>query len=572
MSIIIKGLSVSTGICIGKAILISKDDINYAPSFIKKSQVKTETKRFLRSLASIKEEYKKSREKIKDNLPMAKLIETQLFFIEDQDFQMHIIEMIENNLYTANWAIANEYKSIKKSFDDIKDKYIKERLIDIKQMVMSLLDLLQSNKKENIYSKISLENKVVITDEITPKDVIDIYQKQGSGVITSHGSKSSHSAILSKSLSLPMIVKAESSKEVIRDNDDIIMDLDNEIIIVNPDQFELEYFKGIQSHRYSLQKSLRRVLKKKSLTDDGIKINIMSNLELSDEVKFLNNNCDGIGLYRTEYLYMNRNDLPSEKEQMSVYAKVFKAMKNKPVTLRTLDIGSDKEVSENIKVGDIAKNPALGLRGIRYSLAEKNIFQTQIKAMLRAGYNNSLRILIPMITSLNEIIKTKELINNAKLELKKERKKFTNKYDLGIMIEVPACALQADELAKHVDFMSIGTNDLIQYTLAIDRIDDEVSSLYDPTNPAVLSLIKKVIDSCNKSSIDVTVCGEMAGEKSYTKLLLGLGLESFSMHPQAIPEVKDIILNSNINKIKRKVNAILKSNDRFLREKLISNL
>ena len=572
MSIIIKGLSVSTGICIGKAILISKDDINYAPSFIKKSQVKTETKRFLKSLASIKEEYKKSREKIKDNLPMAKLIETQLFFIEDQDFQMHIIEMIENNLYTANWAIAIEYKSIKKSFDDIKDKYIKERLIDIKQMVMSLLDLLQSNKKENIYSKISLESKVVITDEITPKDVIDIYQKQGSGVITSHGSKSSHSAILSKSLSLPMIVKAESSKEVIRDNDDIIMDLDNEIIIVNPDQFELEYFKGIQSHRYSLQKSLRRVLKKKSLTDDGIKINIMSNLELSDEVKFLNNNCDGIGLYRTEYLYMNRSDLPSEKEQMSVYAKVFKAMKNKPVTLRTLDIGSDKEVSENIKVGDIAKNPALGLRGIRYSLAEKNIFQTQIKAMLRAGYNNSLRILIPMITSLNEIIKTKELINNAKLELKKERKKFTNKYDLGIMIEVPACALQADELAKHVDFMSIGTNDLIQYTLAIDRIDDEVSSLYDPTNPAVLSLIKKVIESCNKSSIDVTVCGEMAGEKSYTKLLLGLGLESFSMHPQAIPEVKDIILNSNINKIKRKVNAILKSNDRFLREKLISNL
>ena len=572
MSILIKGLSVSTGICIGKAILISKDDINYAPSFIKKSQVKTETKRFLKSLASIKEEYKKSREKIKDNLPMAKLIETQLFFIEDQDFQMHIIEMIENNLYTANWAIAIEYKSIKKSFDDIKDKYIKERLIDIKQMVMSLLDLLQSNKKENIYSKISLESKVVITDEITPKDVIDIYQKQGSGVITSHGSKSSHSAILSKSLSLPMIVKAESSKEVIRDNDDIIMDLDNEIIIVNPDQFELEYFKGIQSHRYSLQKSLRRVLKKKSLTDDGIKINIMSNLELSDEVKFLNNNCDGIGLYRTEYLYMNRNDLPSEKEQMSVYTKVFKAMKNKPVTLRTLDIGSDKEVSENIKVGDIAKNPALGLRGIRYSLAERNIFQTQIKAMLRAGYNNSLRILIPMITSLNEIIKTKELINNAKLELKKERKKFTNKYDLGIMIEVPACALQADELAKHVDFMSIGTNDLIQYTLAIDRIDDEVSSLYDPTNPAVLSLIKKVIESCNKSSIDVTVCGEMAGEKSYTKLLLGLGLESFSMHPQAIPEVKDIILNSNINKIKRKVNAILKSNDRFLREKLISNL
>lgn len=572
MSIILKGLSVSKGICIGKAILISKDDINYAPSYIKKSQVKSETNKFLKSLASIKEEYKKSRDKIKNNLPMAKLMQTQLFFIEDQDFQMHIIDMIENNLYTANWAIATEYKNIKKSFDDIKDKYIKERLIDIKQMVMSLLDLLQSNKTENIFSMISLKDKLVVTDEISPKDIIDIYQKQGSGVITSHGSISSHSAILSKSLSLPLIVKAESSKEVIQDNDDIIMDLDNQIVIVNPEQFELEYYKSIQLHRYSLQKNLRKVLKKKSLTNDGIKINIMSNIELSDEVKFLNNNCDGVGLFRTEYLYMNRNDLPSEEEQMSVYRKVFKAMNNKPVTLRTLDIGSDKEVSENIKVGDIAKNPALGLRGIRYSLAEKNIFQTQIKAMLRAGHNNTLRILIPMITSLDEIIKTKELVNNAKLELKKERKNFTNEYDLGIMIEVPACALQADELSKHVNFMSIGTNDLIQYTLAIDRIDDEVSSLYDPTNPAVLSLIKKVINSCNKSHIDVTVCGEMAGEKSYTKLLLGLGLESFSMHPQAIPEVKDIILNSNINKIKRKINAILKSKDRLQREKLIRNL
>ena len=572
MSIILKGQSVSSGICIGKAILINKDDINYAPSFIKKSQVIAETKRFMKSLGSIKKEYKKSRDKIKDNLPMVKLMETQLCFIEDQDFQMHVLEKIKHSLHTANWAIATEYKSIKKSFDDIEDKYIKERLIDIKQIVVSLLDLLQPNKKEDVFSKINLEKKLIVTDEITPKDIVDIYQNNALGVITSHGSKSSHSAILSKSVSLPLMIKAESSKDIIQDNDTIIMDLDNEVIIINPDQSELKYFENVQSQRSSLQKSLRNVLKKKSFTNDGVKINIMSNLELSEEVKFLKNDCDGVGLFRTEYIYMNRKDLPSEKEQISIYGKVFRAMKNKPVTLRTLDIGSDKEISENIKVGDIAKNPALGLRGIRYSLTEKNIFQTQIRAMLRAGYKHSLRILIPMITSLSEIIKTRELINDSILKLKKERKKFTNKYDLGIMIEVPACALQADQLAKHVDFMSIGTNDLVQYTLAIDRIDDEVSSLYDPTNPAVLSLIKKVIESCNKSEIDVTVCGEMAGEKSYTKLLLGLGLESFSMHPQAIPEVKDIILNSNISKIKRKVNAILKSNDRFQREKLIRNL
>ncbi len=572
MSIILKGLSVSRGICIGKALIINKDDIDHAPSFIKKSQIKSEIKRFIKSLKDIKDEYEKSRKKINHNLPVSKLLEMQLFLIEDKDFQLHVKDKIENNLYTANWAISTQFKEIEKSFEDIKDKYIKERLIDIKQMVRSLLDLLQTNQKKRLFSKVSLDEKFIITDEISPKDIIDVYQNKGLGVITSHGSKSSHSAILSKSLSMPMMVKVQSSQDIIKDDDTIIMDSDNEIIIINPDEFELKYYKNIQSQKSTLEKDLMKVLKKKSVTNDGTKINIMSNLELSDEVKFLNSHCDGVGLFRTEYLYMNREDLPTEKEQFLAYSKVFKAMGSKPVTLRTLDIGSDKEVSENMKVGDIAKNPALGLRGIRYSLNEKNIFKTQLKAMLRAGYNNSLRVLIPMITSPNEIIKTRQLIDDVKLDLKKERRKFTNEFKLGIMIEVPACALQADQIAEHVDFMSIGTNDLVQYTLAIDRIDDEVSNLFDPTNPAVLSLIKKVIESGKKSNIDVSICGEMAGEKIFTRLLLGLGLKSFSMHPQAIPEVKNIILNSNINKIKRKINTILKCNDRLLRENLIRNL
>ena len=280
MSILLKGLSVSKGICIGKAILINKDGINYVPSFIKKSQTKSEVNKFAKSLSNIKKEYKKSRDKIKDNPSITKLMETQLFFVEDKDFQKHVINNIENNLYTSNWAIATEYRNIKKSFDDIKDKYIKERLIDIKQMVISLLDLLQSNKKENVFSKVNLENRFIVTDEITPKDIIDIYQNKGLGVITSHGSTSSHSSILSKSLSLPMMIKVQSSREIIQDNDIIVMDSDDEVIVVNPDQFELEYFKKLQSKKYSLQKDLRKVLKKKSLTNDGTKINIMSNLSL----------------------------------------------------------------------------------------------------------------------------------------------------------------------------------------------------------------------------------------------------------------------------------------------------
>ena len=447
----------------------------------------------------------------------------------------------KNNLYTASWSISSEYLAIKKSFDDVKDKYIRERLIDIKQMIMSLIELLQSNEKMNNFNNKSIKGKIIVTEEITPKDVIDIYHNKGIGVISSHGSKSSHSAILSKSLSLPMIVKVESSTNVIKNNDQLIIDPENQLIIINPNQFERQYFKKNQLTKNNLIKSFKKNSSKKAITKDKIEIDVLSNLELSEEVKLLKDNSDGIGLFRTEYLYMNRDDLPTEKEQVLAYKKVFKKLNNKPVTIRTLDIGSDKEVSENIQVGQIAKNPALGLRGIRYSLSEKNIFKTQIKAMLVAAYNSNLRILIPMITSLDEIIKAKELINDAKLELNKEKRKYNDNFDLGIMIEVPASAIQASLLSKHVDFMSIGTNDLVQYILATDRIDDEVADLYDPTNPAVLSMIKEVINSCKKSRVDVSVCGEMAGEKMYTKLLLGLGLRSFSMHPQVIPRLKTLL-------------------------------
>ena len=572
MSIIINGDRVSKGVCIGRAIIINKDNIDYSPTFIKKSQIDKEINKFTSAINAIKADYIKSKDKVRGNHAIIKLIETQLAFIEDGDFKKNIVNRIKKELHTAVWSISSEYQIIKDSFNDIEDKYIKERIIDIKQMIISILDFIRSNKKQNNFNDTKLNNKIIVTEEITPKDIIDIYHNKGLGVITSHGSVTSHSAILSRSLSLPMIVKVESAQRIIKNNDMLILDLDNQSITINPQNIELEYFKNKQSEKSSIEKDLRKFLKMKTITEDNIKIGILSNLELSEEVKYLKNDCDGIGLFRTEYLYMNRDDLPTEEEQFLAYKKVFKKMRNKPVTLRTLDIGSDKEVSENIKVGEIAKNPALGLRGIRYSISEKNIFKTQIRAMLRAGYNANLNILLPMITSCDEILKAKELINEVKFQLKKEKKKFTNKYSLGIMIEVPASALQADALSKHVNFMSIGTNDLVQYILAIDRIDDEVSSLYDPTNPSVLKLIKDVITSCNKSGINVTVCGEMAGDITYTKLLLGLGLRSFSMHPQAMPEVKSIIINSDTIKIKRKINAILKCNDTSSRKKLIKSL
>ena len=572
MSIILTGVGVSSGICIGDAIIVNKDNINYSPSYIRKSQVKDEIKKFEKALSRLRQEYQKSINKIKNNQAIIKLMDMQLTFVNDNSFKNNILKKIKNECCTVNWSISSEYLEIKKSFESVEDKYIKERLADIKQMIISLLDLLQSKKNNNNFNNENLKNKIIITDEITPKDVIDIHHSKGLGIICSHGSKSSHSSILSKSLALPMIINVSSSVEFIKNTDTLILDAGNDNVIVNPSNFELKHYRKTKSINRSIEKSYNKLAAKKAVTKDRIRIDVMSNLELSEEVKLINSNTDGVGLFRTEYLYMNRNDLPTEAEQIKAYKKVFNKALDKPVTLRTLDIGSDKEVSENIRIGQIAKNPALGLRGIRYSLIEKNVFKTQIKAMLRAGLDKKLRILIPMITSLDEINQVKKLINEAKTELDKQKKNYTNKYELGIMIEVPACAIQAGVLSKHVDFMSIGTNDLIQYILATDRIDDEVTNLYDPSNPAVLHIIKDVIDKCEKSGIDVAVCGEMASEKQYTKLLLGLGLKSFSMHPQAIPEIKNIIMNANIKEIKKKISAILGCNDYLARRQLVEDL
>ncbi len=572
MSIILTGVGVSSGLCIGDAIIVNKDNINYSPSYIKKSQVKDEIKKFEYALSRLKKEYQKSTNKIKDNQVIIKLMDMQLAFVNDSSFKNNILKKIKDEFFTVNWSISSEYLEIKKSFESVEDKYIKGRLADIKQMIISLLDLLQPKKNNDDFNNENIKNKIIITDEITPKDVIDIHHSKGLGIICSHGSKSSHSSILSKSLALPMIINVSSSVELIKDTDTLILDAGNHNVIINPGDFELKHYRKTQSINRDIERSYNKLAAKKAVTKDRIKIDVMSNLELPEEVKLINSNTDGIGLFRTEYLYMNRDDLPTEAEQIKAYKKVFKKALDKPVTLRTLDIGSDKEVSENIRIGQIAKNPALGLRGIRYSLIEKNVFKTQIKAMLRAGQDRKLRILIPMITSLDEINQVKQLINEAKTELDKQKKKYTKKYELGIMIEVPASAIQAGVLSKHVDFMSIGTNDLVQYILATDRIDDEVTNLYDPSNPAVLHIIKDVIDKCEKSGIDVAVCGEMASEKQYTKLLLGLGLKSFSMHPQAIPEIKNIIMNANVSEIKRKISTILSCNDYLARSGLVEDL
>ena len=299
----------------------------------------------------------------------------------------------------------------------------------------------------------------------------------------------------------------------------------------------------------------------------------MANLELPQELKIIKEkSIDGIGLFRTEYLYTDRTDFPTENEQFIAYKQIVKKMKNNPVIFRTLDIGADKEIPDNIKTGSIARNPALGLRGIRYSLSDQSVFINQIKAILRAGQYGTVKIMLPMITNLTEITDAKNLINIAKDHLRNEKKKFSNNIKIGIMVEVPSCAVLANRFAKHVDFFSIGTNDLVQYTLAIDRVDEEVNYLYDPINSAVLNLIKIVIDAGAKNKIPVSLCGEMAGDSNYTKLLLGLGLKSFSMHPSAIPEIKNIMINSDVSKLKKLSKDIINCDSIIKKNKLLDKI
>ena len=414
---------------------------------------------------------------------------------------------------------------------------------------------------------------ILITDDLSPADVLIAYQSKCCGLISEFGGRSSHSSILSRSLEIPSIVGLKNALNIIKDQDLIILDGNNGIVIVNPDKSCVDYYNQIKKEDKNRKTLLSRVMEKECVTTDQQRIEIMANLELPLEMKIIKGkNLDGIGLFRTEYLYTDRSDIPTETEQVADYKKIVRGLKGKPVIFRTLDVGSDKEIPENIQTGSIARNPALGLRGIRYSLNNQEVFLNQVKAILRAGYYGDVKIMLPMITTLSEIQKAKDLIEIAKSKLRKRKILFSDNVEVGIMIEVPASAVLSSRLAEFVDFLSIGTNDLVQYTLAIDRVDDEVNYLYDPFNSAVLTLIKNVIESGERHGVHVSLCGEMAGDKQFTRLLLGMGLKSFSMHPSAIPEVKKVIVESNKKNLSKLATQIIKCVDNKEKQKLIEKI
>ena len=557
----IHGTGVSNGIAIGKAHLISNALLEVVQYDIEIKDIPHEIKRFEDAIAAVKIELNKIKSQLPSDSPgeLSAFIDTHLMILKDKSLSFLPKTIIEHEKCNAEWAIKKQMDSVVKQFDQIEDQYLRERKQDVIQVVERVIKILLGHSNQ-----VAVKNKekltILVAHDISPADALHFKNHKYAAFITDGGGVTSHTAILSRSLNIPSIVALQNARTLIRDNDLIIVDGAQGVVIVNPTLEIQNYYKTLQDSWSDAQEKLQRIKTKKSITKDGALIHLFANIEVPNDIISVNvSGATGIGLFRTEFLFMNRQDMPDEEEQFQAYKRVAEAMGKRPVTIRTLDSGADKQTALNNK--KISPNPALGLRAIRLCLSEPKIFMIQLRAILRASQFGNIKILFPMLSSISELRQTKLLLERTKASLRKDKIKFNEKILIGGMIEIPAAAISADIFAQELDFLSIGTNDLIQYALAIDRTDDAVSHLYNPLHPAVLKLIALTIKSAHKYKKSIAICGEMAGEPKLTKLLIGMGVEQLSMHPSHILSVKQQVLNSSIKNIKPSVLRLLNLNE-----------
>ena len=557
----IHGIGVSNGIAIGKAHLISNALLEVVQYDIDIKNVPNEIKRFDNAIASVKVELNKIKSQLPSNSPgeLGAFIDTHIMILSDKSLSAMPRAIIENERCNAEWAIKKQMDSVVNQFDQIEDEYLRERKQDVIQVVERVIKVLLGHSNQ-IAVKNKEKSTILVAHDISPADALHFKNHKYAAFITDGGGVTSHTAILSRSLNIPSIVALQNARTLIRDNDLIIVDGTQGIVIVNPSLDIQKYYKQLQDTWGDEEEKLQRIKTKKSITKDGSPIHLFANIEVPNDIVSVNaSGATGIGLFRTEFLFMNRQDMPDEEEQFLAYKKVAEAMGKKPVTIRTLDSGADKQTALNNK--KISPNPALGLRAIRLCLSEPKVFMAQLRAILRASHFGNIKILFPMLSSISELRQTKLILERAKASLRKEKIKFNEKILIGGMIEIPAAAISADIFAQELDFLSIGTNDLIQYALAIDRTDDAVSHLYNPLHPAVLKLIALTVKSAHKYKKSIAICGEMAGEPKLTKLLIGMGVEQLSMHPSHILRVKQQVLSSSIKNMKASVHKLLSLNE-----------
>ena len=553
MTVAIKGISVSRGIAVGRSHRLERGQPEVAETCIPLAQLDDEIARLRRAVDIAKTQLKQIRKKIPDSTPsdIAAFIDTHLLMLSDSALSEAPEQIIRAQFCSAEWAMKLQLDKLVGVFDEMDDAYLKTRRDDVIHVVNRIFRILADMDDDLPLHEntLVLRNKIVIADDLTPADIV-LLQHQGMiAFITESGGPLSHTAILARSLNLPAIVGIHQAKSYIHNDEDIIIDGDQGIVLTKPSEaIRVYYNEKRKAYRqyYSKLVSLRN---KPTITLDGVSIQLYANAEIPEDILALHDlNVDGIGLFRSEYLFMNRNDLPDEEEQFNAYKEIALSMKGKPVTIRTLDLGADKHLKTQ-QYQDCPTNPALGLRAIRLCLNDPSLFRPQLRAILRASALGNIRMMIPMLTNTQEMFQVFSILDDLKKELTSEGLEFDENMQVGGMIEVPAAAISAHLFAKHLHFLSIGTNDLIQYTLAIDRIDEEVNYLYKPSHPSVLMLIHRVLAAGKAANKPVSMCGEMAGDPDYVRLLMGLGLREFSMQPNAILEVKNIINHTAIEKL-----------------------
>ena len=564
MSFTLHGLGVSGGIAIGRAMLMSHATLEVSHLTIAPRMVDKEIARFDAAVRAVKSELGTMKETT-EHAPaeLAAFIDIHTMFLEDPELVDKPREIIRERRCNAEWALVQQMEYLVAQFEQFEDPYLRERKLDVVQVVERVIKELLGHPGRAVMKTakgVTEEMLIVVAHDLSPADVIAFKDHRFASFITDVGGSTSHTAILARSLAIPSVVGMENARSLIRDGEQLIVDGNRGVVIVNPDQRVLEEYQ-LRRHQIELEKTkLKRLKTAPSQSIDGVDVKLFANIELPGDVPgALDAGAEGIGLFRTEFLFLDRGDMPDEQEQYEAYKKVVKGMGGRPVTIRTFDLGNDKDIRPDDNFGDrVQTNPALGRRAIRLSLAEPRMFQTQLRAILRASKYGPIKLLIPMLAHAHEIDQTLAALEQAKSSLRGEKVTFDENIEVGGMIEIPAAALAIGLFLRRLDFLSIGTNDLIQYTLAIDRSDEQVSNLYDPLHPAVLMLIAHTLASAEKVNIPVSVCGEMAGDPKLTRLLLGMGLRIFSMHPSQILKVKSRVLKSDVNELVPHVRRILR--------------
>ncbi|SEK14500.1 phosphotransferase system, enzyme I, PtsI [Variovorax sp. OK605] len=595
MTFAVHGLPVARGIAIGRAVLVVSSRIDVAHYFIKPEEIETEIDRVRTARNAVAEELVKLQANVAQMGPndapheLAALLEVHQMLLQDEALSGGVKHWISERLYNAEWALTTQLEIIARQFDEMEDAYLRERKADLEQVVERLLHRMKGTaavlapspprRKRAAAADDDSDNDdptagdgidvplVLIAHDLSPADMLQFKKSVFAGFVTDVGGRTSHTAIVARSMDIPAVVGARTASQLVRQDDWVIIDGDAGVVIVDPSPIILAEY-GFKQRQGDLERGrLARLRHKPAVTLDGQRVELLANIEMpEDTAGAVKAGAVGVGLFRSEFLFMGRESstrqtrLPDEEEQYQAYKRAVEGMQGMPVTIRTIDVGADKPLDSKSANKQEHLNPALGLRAIRWSLADPAMFLTQLRAILRAAAHGEIHLLIPMLAHASEIRQTLSLIDFARTELD-NRGVVHGQVKLGAMIEIPAAALTLRIFLKHFDFLSIGTNDLIQYTLAIDRADESVAHLYDPAHPAVLRLVADTITECRRQGKGVSVCGEMAGDVAFTRLLLGLGLRSFSMHPSRILAVKQEVLRADTGKLEAWAKSVLESDD-----------